>query len=817
MANPFDQFDEPKSSGNPFDQFDQPKKREATTAGRVKAVAAGANRGFFADLLGLPVDTVANVLDLGRAGIGTVAHAVGRSDLAPNIPDRASIVGSSEWIAKNLSDAGAGKFIDNPNPEDKTSRILYTGGRVAGASITPSGSLTAGQQAANAAKGMVSGLAAGSVGEVAPEWAGVAGMAPMAAGVAVPAAVRGAIRGGESGRQNMVKRMADLKEGGIDNPSVGLATGNSFVNGLENLLSQTPGSIGLFDRARTANVAGMQAKTEGIRDAMSSEYGPVVAGQAIQSDLKTAFPQRTKAIAAKLADKVAELIGPGTVVPVENTLAAAQKLSSTIPGAEATSAEFINPRIARIAQNLHDDVYGALPTAVRSPSGNPTANAALTPEVPQVTVNNSSIWNIPVEPTNPMAQIGGPNPTLNRPAVVMDSITNLPKAQKPLTPLPQRDGPNPTLNLPLSEQIAQQTVSNPDLWNIPTAPRTPLPQRGNVVIQDRRAIPNASLWNAQKTEGIPFDALKRLRTSIGEETQSNAIMGSPEQKQFKTLYAAMSDDMRRAADHSDRTQAWVTEGPLMRSEQPATNALNRANKQFKTAMDRSEELSGLANRDTPEGAYKAVANSLNSGPTIYERLRSAVTPEARQKVAATVVDELGRGTPGTQNAAGDVWSPRTFLTNYNKLYRNDGGQALFTRLPGGETYAKNLAKVAKASEMLGDGAKVWSNPSGTSQALVARGTLGTIGAGAVGGIFYTPLIAPAAVAGGSLALAHQVSQRLLLNPKFVNWLAKAPPVKTPSEAQAYAQRLLVTANMTNDQQFQKDAQDYLNQMSNSGN
>lgn len=684
-----------------------------------------------------PIDTAGNVLDMGAGALQNalpagVKNAIDRIDPNPQAGQRAVAVADA-----------AGKFFkDRYGSADGLKTTLATD--PVGAALDLSTILTGGGTLAAKIPGL-----------------STAGRAAVVAGGAVDPisatirATRGAAGAGMRkviDQPAMAQRIADLKAGGIDNPSLGLATGSSFVSGLENLLAQTPGSIGLFDRARASNVAGMQGKTEAIREALSSEYGPVVAGEAIQGDLKGAFRNRISKSAKALNERVAGLVGRDTIVPVDNALDAATRLSTPIAGAEATSAEFINPRISRIAQNLRDDVYGAQPNPAASSSFNPTANLPLAGDAP---AGMRGVMGMPSAPDLPVG-MGG---VMGQPA--------------------------------------------------PVSAYNPLPQRANVAAVDARAIPNASLWNAQKEKGIPFDALKQLRTSIGDEAASTAIMGTPEQAQFKRLYAGLSEDMRGAAGSADRNAAGVKVGPLPLDQQPASIALNRANTFYSRAMNRADELNGLAMRDTPEGAYKAVANSLQSGPTVYERLRSAITPEARQKVAATVVDELGRSTPGTQNMAGDVWSPRTFLTNYNKLYRNDGGPALFTRMPGGATYAENLAKVAKAAEMLGDGAKVWSNPSGTSQALVARGTLGTIGAGAVGGIFYTPLIAPAAVAGGSLLLAHQVSQRLLLNPKFVSWLAKAPTARTPAQVSAHAKALLVTARMTNDPQFQQDANDYV--------
>ena len=68
-----------------------------TVLERGKAALGGINRGI-AGLLGLPVDTAENLVNLGIAGVGTAATAAGRPDLAP-APLRGSL-GGSENIAK---------------------------------------------------------------------------------------------------------------------------------------------------------------------------------------------------------------------------------------------------------------------------------------------------------------------------------------------------------------------------------------------------------------------------------------------------------------------------------------------------------------------------------------------------------------------------------------------------------------------------------------------------------------------------------------------------------------------------------------------
>jgi hypothetical protein len=344
---------------------------------------------------------------------------------------------------------------------------------------------------------------------------------------------------------------------------------------------------------------------------------------------------------------------------------------------------------------------------------------------------------------------------------------------------------NPTLwNL---STPGQGYVSNPGLWNAPATPVSPMPARPTKGPIDPNG--NAALWNAQKEPGIPFSALKNLRTRVGQETQSNAIMGTPEQGEFKQLYGALSQDMKNGVSMADLLNG--TKG---------SQALARANEYYANAMTRADALNPLANRSTPEGAFRSVEQSLKSGPSTYDRVRNAVSPETRQKIVATIVGDMGKATPGQQNAEGSEWSARTFITNYNSI-DPAARQSLFKRIPGGAEYAKNLEEIARAADMVNQGAKVWSNPSGTGAALSNRATVGALTVGA----FLQPLYA-AGVAGGLLA-GHGAS-RLLTSPDFVKWLASAPKA-SPEAAQSHVQRLIEGAKLSGDKQYQQDVMEYV--------
>lgn len=662
---------------------DQPvQKKEATMLDRVMAVPAGVNRAAYAFLPGLPVDTALNAADLVKAGVGyTTSKITGRAPPGWTEPfDRKNIAGSSDWIASKVNrgaDAlGVRSPIDNPAPEDQAARILYSGGLLAGSSIVPNprASIGAIDQVRNIGMGTTGGLLNGGVAEFAPEWAGVAGMAPQMGIAAGSAGFKRAIRGGEEGRRNMEQRMQDFRNAGVDWPSAGLASGNGLVQGVENLLSLTPGSVGVFERSKQRMIDGMQAKTNQIRDSISRVHGPAEAGSAIQSDLKGQFKDRVSTTYERLNDKVARAVGPNTPISVDESIATAERLSTPIPGAVATSSNFINPRIAKIHADLGAD-SGIVPnSAFVLPNG---------------------------RPTGPMV--------------------------------------------------------------------------------------------ASSVQGVPFSAIKSMRTRIGQEAASKNIMATPQEGEWKQLYGAMTDDMRVAATKSDTMTNPVT--------MPATTAFNRSNEYYTNAMNRIGKMNTLVTRSTPESAFNSVATSLQSGPTSYARVRNAVTPETRGTIVATIIDDMGKAMPGQQGASGDAWSPRTFLTNYNKL-DGAGKTELFKRLPGGKAHGENLADIAKAADMISQGSKVWANPSGTTAALTARGAFGAIGVGA----FFQPVIA-AGTAGG-LITGNAVS-RLLVSPIFTNWLAKTPKAMTPEKMQSYAQRLAINAQMSKDAQFQQDVSDYM--------
>lgn len=312
----------------------------ATAGDRATAGASGFNRGL-AGLAGLPVDTAENLVNLGIAGVGTIATAAGRPDLAPDLLK--GTPGGSQSIAGLMNKGGMA--TDNPRPDDAASRMLHTGGVIAGGSVMPGARVA--PIIAAAAGGALASEGARQVGLPNPDaYAGVGAMLPAAA-VQTAQAAKTAIA------DRVSSRMQSFKDAGAE-PSVGQATEFNFIQGFENLLSKFPGGQGVFRKfsERQQQDLGKTATT-----GVSAED----AGRAIEQGIKGegGFLARSKATWQKLDDQLGARVGQYNIPP-NATLKALDQLVAPVAGAEKTTGALVNPKIAEIRDNFMADVKGNL-------------------------------------------------------------------------------------------------------------------------------------------------------------------------------------------------------------------------------------------------------------------------------------------------------------------------------------------------------------------------------------------------------------------------------------------------------------------------
>lgn len=501
-------------------------------------------------------------------------------------------------------------------------------------------SATTGTLAAEGAKEM----GAGPGGQLA---AGLAGaVAPTAAIAARDLITRGAVRGGEQGRQRVMQNLETFRRAGTT-PTVGQATESRINRSAENLMARTPGGAGpLVRRAETQADEVGDALEQRAQQIIGRATSAEQTGRSIQTAVRGegGFVDTFKDRQTQLYDKLDQFLPSSTRVDVSRTKAALQRLNAEIPGAPNVSRYFQNARIKGIEGALKSDTEG-----FSSVAANPQ-NAAL---------------------------------------------------------------------------FAGRKISPED----------------------------AALMGDVLADGLlPYEALKKLRTLVGNEIADSTIASDVPRSKWNALYAALSEDLGAA----------VADNPMGRA------AWTRANNYTRAGMRRIEAIESVIDRNGgPEAIFRAATAGTREGATTLRAVMQSVDDEGRRMITATVLRRLGRAKAGVQGDLGDQFSTETFLTNWNGL-STEAKRTLFNRY--GDKFRSDMDQVAKFAANLRQGSQVFRNPSGTAQASTQAATVGAF-AMALG----TGHLKTAGGIAAGVGVANLFS-RGMANPRFVRWLAQSTKV-----------------------------------------
>lgn len=349
--------------------------------------------GFFRGLTrfaGLPVDTAQNVIDLGKAVLGMPYLLAGKVPPdALQLRDRKTVVGSGDYLVDKLSKTAPGNLMINPVNPDYEGGYLQAGGAGLTAVLSPNNARQAINQAALGVTGAVGGKAVvDATGN--PALGVIASLTPSAIQQGATAATKAAVIGANpfseksmaAKRQEIADRMTTLRDAGIENPTLGLATGNKFIGGVENLLQSTPGAIGVMGRSRDAALAGLKAKTEESANLASPNRGALESGVAIQGGIRD-FRDRFKATQEGLYDHLDNFIDPLSPTRVDNTLGTFSKVNSDIKGAPEVSRFFKNGKIQSLEDAFRSDTAGAPATVMVVPQPPRAGGGIMNAPVPQ--------------------------------------------------------------------------------------------------------------------------------------------------------------------------------------------------------------------------------------------------------------------------------------------------------------------------------------------------------------------------------------------------------------------------------------------------
>lgn len=327
-----------------------------------------------------------------QEGIGRTLALGGRAMLSgiTAIPDLIAAPASNllnRVLPENMQTSSIGQAVNYgldragvPNPETPIERVGsgITAGVTGAATGVGLGNVlrqspnmaTAGvgrTLAANPTTQLVSGsTGAGSAATAremgAPGWvqlgAGLAGgIGPSMAQAGTAAATRGALRGGEAGRQRVAENIQAFERAGTA-PSVGQATERPILRGLEQTLSRTPGAAGVMvNRART-QAEEIGQGVEQIAQGLSPGSSAGKAGVAVQRGVRD-FVADSKATAGRLYDEVDNFIPADAPVALGSTQQILSKLTTPMKGAESTTALLVNPKIAQFDKTLAEDLLAS--------------------------------------------------------------------------------------------------------------------------------------------------------------------------------------------------------------------------------------------------------------------------------------------------------------------------------------------------------------------------------------------------------------------------------------------------------------------------
>jgi hypothetical protein len=250
--------------------------------------------------------------------------------------------------------------------------------------------------------------------------------------------------------------------------------------------------------------------------------------------------------------------------------------------------------------------------------------------------------------------------------------------------------------------------------------------------------------------GLSWEDLKDFRTRVGKIIGQPSLASDGQQiGELRALYSALSDDMQATAKEA---------GPQ------AANAFNRANAYARARANRIENVVSLIlgndQNKAPQTAFEALQRLGNEkgGDAIKlgQALRSMPEDEANT-VRATMLDNLGDANPGAQSDKGDVFSPSTFVTNWNKISER----------------AKNVLFTGQHRQDLNDLAMLFSGmKSSTKFANNSKTGLYVAGAHTLAVSLANPVLgaldAGLQYGGGRLLASHAFARRIASTPKSLS-------------------------------------------------
>ncbi|SAL09319.1 hypothetical protein AWB69_00021 [Caballeronia udeis] len=565
---------------------------------------------------------------------------------------------------------------------------------------------------------------------------------------AAVAPVKYLLRGGDSNAPAIAKAIDTFGKAGTS-PSVGQATGGRVAQATESLLGKYPGGAGVMAKKADSQASEIGQQAEKIADSLSPNATPSVAGRAIEKGLTgpggfvDRFKQGQKALYAKLD----QYIKPQAPVAVSNTSKALASMNEDIDGAEALSKFFKNGKIQDIESALKSDTAGT----------------------------QAGVLIVPPNATTAEQRAAASHGLLRRQA---------PEVREGQAPLAGK----------ISATRNPYTGATREPVSTAGTPPTVSIQPGTSAIPSYAGGQRVPIPGGSPTNQLPYEALKKLRTLVGNEISDSNMSSSVPRSKWKALYGALSSDLDAAAK--------ATGNP------DAVKAMDRANQFTRAGHARIDDvLDKVAKQDIPEKIFKSAVNpaDMEAGATKIGSIMKSLQPDERDVVKSAFIRRMGTASAGQQGAEGGKFSSQTFLTNWGKM-SPQAKSVMFASADG--NLRKSLDSIAQTADRIKQGSKVLANPSGSGPVIAATGLVTSVGTALGTGNFKLAAGLLSSAAGANL------TARMMTNPRFVSWLARATKIQNPELARQAVLSLGKTMQGEPDD-VQEDAQRYADAAANS--
>lgn len=299
----------------------------------------------------------------------------------------------------------------------------------------------------------------------------------------------------------------------------------------------------------------------------------------------------------------------------------------------------------------------------------------------------------------------------------------------------------------------------------------------NPDLADSMADPKLKKWDSilsQSDGKLSWGDLKQLRTDIRYMQSKARLDPTTDDRALGAVYDGLTQDMFNGA----QTIGGDT----------AANMVKQANSFYAQEMQGiSTKLKNIYGSNKPEAVYSQIQSALSANPSRSDigklaELRRVMPDSQFGDLAATVIDGLGKPTPGANIAPGTPqFSVAQFVTRYNQM-NPQARNILFNGSDNSElkesldNFVKVLGNMKQADK--------FSNHSNTANLGARASWAAGAGASAVQAVHGN--VAPA-VAMGSALVGANIGARAIYNPTFVRLMTRTLASSPADRARAVSQ------------------------------